>query len=102
MAKKVVKKYRVIHSLSEDGIRSIGINRWSTKAAYGFCVGMVLSFMLMLIFKDSEVKFLSGYLSVIPMVITFIGFVYGFLKAGKDFWNKVKDLPEPIDLDEVK
>ena len=51
---------------------------------------------------DNDNKIISyAFLGIVIAVFIWWGY-FGLYKAGKDFWNKVKDLPEPIDLREIK
>jgi hypothetical protein len=100
--KKEVKKYTVIKSVTEDGIKNVGINKWlisKKKVWWSFAPILLVLFGLTFVEKLPRV---IGILGSVIIALYGIYYCYGIWKSGKDFFNKVKDLPEPIDLREIK
>lgn len=99
---KEVKKYTVIESLTEESIKSIGISRWIKKYVWWLFLFLFVFVCLAMLSKPINSK-IYDYSGMVIMVGVFFSFYYkGIYIEGKKFWNKVKDLPEPIDLREVK
>jgi protein-S-isoprenylcysteine O-methyltransferase Ste14 len=103
--KKEVRKYTVINSLSEGGIRSVGMDRWMRQLGwkfYAWAIGMLLYCLVFLFVIDDNTAKWIRFLLIVPVVVAIVTFYYKWFNVGAKFWNKVKDLPEPIDLREVK
>ena len=101
--KKEVKKYTVLGSLTEEGIRSVGVSRWIRK--YFWLWGFALNFLIVVMVVssiDKKVYDIVQYPLVGIVVLFGLWCIYKIMKVGKQFFNKVKDLPEPIDLRETK
>jgi hypothetical protein len=97
------RKYTLIRHYDKDNIVSVGISRWITKYTWWICVWFVV-FMGVGLSVDTWTPKHSiwQYLVSAPFLVSFI---WGYWKAyqnGKKLFNKVKDLPEPIDLDSIK
>jgi uncharacterized membrane protein len=100
---KEVRRYTVIHKLSKGGIQNVGINKWMKKNLHWTCVMFVVVFGLMFWAAGLANNYgLISKLMLLLSVVVFFGWYYVWMKAGDKFWKKVKDKPEPIDLDEVK
>jgi hypothetical protein len=40
----------------------------------------------------------TNILICLPMIVIIISFMYSFIKAGKNLWSRIKDLPEPVEI----
>ena len=91
---------QILHKLSKDAIQSIGLNREIRKVKRWLLIPAVLviaSFILAVCDIDVGVPyvFMAG-------IISFLVIWVGANKKGNKLWDRVKDLPEPVNLDEVK
>ena len=97
------QRYVVIQSLTKGKIAAVGSSRWFFKnkkilllwGIIGFGVFFIGSYL-------SKPNVIIGWISSIPIIAEYI---YVFAKVNVEenkFWNKVKDLPEPKDLREIK
>jgi hypothetical protein len=101
--KKEVKKYAVLESLTEEGIRSVGVSRWMRKYVWLWISALVFLAAIMLISSiDEKVYDIAQYPLTGIVVLFALWWIYKIMKVGKQFFNQVKDLPEPIDLRETK
>lgn len=99
--KKEVKRYTVLASLTEDNIKSTGFNRWFGKYMWLSCIWLAIGVVAM--FMDIKLDNAATKIMVCVIFIGwFIWFFRNYYKSGKEFFNKVKDLPEPIDLRDIK
>lgn len=99
--KKEVRKYLALRHYTEDDIRQFGHNNWIRKNAAWIIVYVMLILAVMI--AMSKLPSIYRYTVVLPIIL--IPFIIGCVKcykAGKKFFNKVKDMPEPIDIDNVK
>ena len=79
--------------VSLGGSKFVYLKRWTWLGAFGFSVAFFL--VMMYFYKHTTV---SNILSVVPLVVVAISFLYTMNKAGNKYWNQVKDREEPVDL----
>ena len=101
--KKEVKKYAVIQSFTKDDIKADGFKRWFNKRKntiifYMLAIIIVVPFGLGL---ESDNLIYNYIISVLGLGV-FIYYLVMYIRESKKFFNKVKDLPEPIDLRGIK
>jgi hypothetical protein len=102
--KKEVRKYTVTYKASEDNIKGIGSNRWLRKHeghTYIF-MGIIIIIGGLALALDKEQTRQWGWWLVLPIIIGGVWFYYNLFSSGKKFWDKVKYIKEPINLDEVE
>ena len=97
------RKYIVTRHYDRDNLESVGYNRWVNKNIRWIIVyfGVFLATGLSL---DTWTPKNSNWRSyfIIPFVAIFVWGLWKAYQNGKKLFNKVKDLPEPIDLDSIK
>jgi hypothetical protein len=101
--KKEEKRYTVICHYTRDTIESIGCDRWVRKNFKWLIIGFVVFFgdwILVTTFTNKNSMW--QWLAVIPLFISPCYAVFKMYRYGKAFYNKVKDLSEPIDLSTIK
>lgn len=100
--KKTEKKYDILISRTKEGIKSIGQSKWAYSQKYvycGFLIALIIGFIFGQIYKDNKA---INYTMATLVLFMGIYFCTGMIIAGNKFWDKVKDLPEPKDLREIK
>lgn len=106
--KKEAKKYRIICSTSKKNIKSHFFNRWFGKLLRKYWYVWSLELLAILVppfwldVINVAIPKIFGYFLVILVAGNYIAFLASYHVIGKRYFNKVKDLPEPIDLDEVE
>ena len=97
------RKYVVIQSLTKGKIATIGGSRWFFKNKKALLIWFFITFGIFIIGSFlSKPNAIIGWISALPVIL---GYIYVFVKLNIEeikFWNKVKDLPEPKDLREIK
>ena len=97
------RKYTVIRHYTKDNFVSVGYNRWINK--YIWWIGIwFIAFITVGLSVDTWTPKNSIWhsLALIPFVVSFIWGMYKAFQSGTKLFNKVKDLPEPIELDGIK
>jgi len=103
MVKKEVRKYVVIEKLSKGGIETIGTNRWFRNHWKLPLITLAVDLLILILSQKVVLDNLPlKVISVILFSVLYIYVMYKLYKSGKDFYAKVKDLPEPINLEEIK
>jgi predicted ferric reductase len=97
------KKYAVIRHYTRDGLENFGYDRWVRKHVWWLVISFIILFTagISTSYYAPKNNILQG---IIIIVLSLLSCVYIFqaYRYGKRFYQKVKDLPEPIDLDQVK
>ena len=89
----------VLRKMTESQIKRLGGNmfiytkRWTWAGAFAFGFGFFL--VLSYFYKHTTV---TSILSVVPLVVLVVAFFYTLNKAGKKFWDEIKDKEEPITI----
>jgi uncharacterized membrane protein len=101
--KKEEKKYTVIRHYTKDNIVNIGYNKWIGNNMWLLFVVSIIAIGAQVLINEYVGKnSFWSYLVLIPY-LAIIG--YGFwraMKYGVKLFDKIKDLPEPIDWDDIK
>lgn len=101
--KKEENRLLVTVRLTESQIKNVGGNRWMKRKSKSLFALAVLCLAWMFITSAVlKAGYLNSIVTVAPSVISLFGWTWKFNQAGKNLWNKVRKLPEPIDLDSVK
>jgi CBS domain containing-hemolysin-like protein len=91
--KIIVRKMTKAQIINLGGTAFINTKKVTWLAA--FIIALIFGIIVQAFYKHTMV---TGILSVAPVVAVFIGFFYTINKAGKKFWEKIKDIPEPVDM----
>jgi uncharacterized membrane protein YoaK (UPF0700 family) len=102
MAKTIifnVKGNSITRQMTEAQIKNLGGNLflrkkakyWLSLVVLGLIWGVIGSFMFR---RGID----TNIIIVLPMVVVIVAFIYSFRKAGRNFWNRIKDLPEPVEI----
>jgi cell division protein FtsW (lipid II flippase) len=89
----------VLRRMTESQIKTFGGNkfvyakRWTWIAAFAFGVGF---FLIMSHFYKHTTA--TNIISIVPLVVLIVAFFYTLNKAGKKFWDEVKDKEEPLEI----
>ncbi len=99
--KKEITKYKVTQNLTEQEIKAIGMNRYLQKYRWIWLLGMGIVWVVALaVIKNiSNIEGAAKYLIGVAVIMPLLVFEYKWLMSGKKFWNKIKDKPQPFDLD---
>lgn len=103
-----IKRYQVLNSLTKEEIKNIGVNRYFRrifrKYWYIFAIE-ALALVVPTLWMDAIGMTIPDYYSYPILILLLVNlgwFNYAIFKKGNDFWDKVKDIPEPMDLREIK
>lgn len=97
------QKYVVIQSLTKGKISAIGGSRWFFRNKKALLIWFAVSFGFFLVMgKLYENHNIIIGLSTLPIFAEYIYVIVRTNIEENKFWDKVKDLPEPKDLREIK
>lgn len=100
MAKKNEPTKVIIRKMTESEIKGIGSNLYvKRKGKYwlGILVLCVVWLFVTMMFFDME-QIRNQVISFLPIVVSFVGWVWQYIKAGNKFWEQVKDKPDPVEI----
>ena len=106
--KKPIKKYVVTKEMDAEEIKGIGFSRYFHKMLRRFWYIYIIAILIFIVpvvyydFIDQQLPHSLAWLSLVVGFGTFFVTFCFVYNAGKKFFNKVKDMPEPIDLRKVK
>jgi hypothetical protein len=101
--KKEVRKYQVTRKYTESDLKNLGGSLWvKSLGKKGIVILLLFLVYAAIVAFGFEHNKPVMYSVVAILIVGYMYLMYGMTKASRKFWNKVKDLPEPIDLDEVK
>ena len=97
------KKYTVIRHYTRDGLENFGYDRWNRKHIWllgvSYIIVMSAAFAVL---KFAHEDSLLQWIIVIATLVGACVYIFQAYRYGKNFYQRVKDLPEPIDLDQIK
>lgn len=96
---KSEKRYTVLLLATEENLKSEGFSRWVKKnirKVVIVCTIIIFLVVSAVIWNTLYTRILGIGATVVYAVL----FFRTYSRTGKEFFNKVKDLPEPIDLRE--
>jgi hypothetical protein len=96
---KSEKRYTVILSATEEGLKTEGFSRWvkkNVRKAVVFCA--IILFLMVPVIMWNTIY--THILAIGDTVLFAVLYFRTWSKTGKEFFDKIKDLPEPIDLRE--
>jgi len=99
MAKK--QETRLVQlRLSKDGLESRGAEREFRKIWKLFCLVLIVMLIgVTLVGNHSFNREVVGYVAIALVVVLFGLFYIRLYRAGKRFWDSIKDKKEPIELE---
>lgn len=99
MAKEVEPTKIIVRKMTQSQLTSLGGDIFINSKKWTWIIAIILACgfggILLAFYKHTT---MVNILSVVPVIVVFIGFFYTFNKAGKKFWEKIKDIPEPVDM----
>lgn len=105
---KEEKKYQVLSTMTKEGVRNIGVNLYFRKIFRKFWYIFVAEFIILCVptlwLDASKIKIpeMYAYAMIVLLLLNIVWMYYVIIKKGSEFWNRVKDMPEPMDLRDVK
>jgi hypothetical protein len=99
MAKKVEESRLILRRMTKSQIKTLGGNmfvyskRWTWLGA--FVLGIAFAYLFL---EFNEASTSNGIISITPVFVVFISFLYTLNKAGKKLWEKVKSEKEPVEI----
>jgi hypothetical protein len=98
---KETRRVEVLQSLSKSEVETLGGNRWFWKHLKVFMVVMALSLVLVIIsglITKPPVAPIIGWSELLGLTSIWYWVAWKIGREGKKFWNKIKDMPQPVDL----
>ena len=99
---KQEKRYTVIRHYTRDTLENIGYDRWVRKNLKWLIIGFVILFGGGILVDEFTKTSIWQWVIIIPLILSACYAIFRAYLAGRAFYNKVKDLPEPIDLSLIK
>ena len=99
VTKKAESTKVILEKMTESQIKTWGGNRFARKKWKSWTITFILAVGFGFIF-DTFMKptVMGNIISILPLLIVFVAFFYSMSKAGKKFWEEIKDKPEPIEV----
>jgi len=97
------KRYDVLLSYTKDDIKTEAVRAWVFKKKWLWICYSVIAFAYMLAITISDLH--GNVYAFILAAYFLIGVVLLYVqkyRVGNKVWNKLKDVPEPIDLRNIK
>jgi len=89
----------IVRKMTQSQLQSLGGNIFINSKKWTWIIAVILACgfggVLLSFYKHTIAV---NIISVVPVIVVFVGCFYTFNKAGKKFWQKIKDIPEPIDI----
>ena len=89
----------VLRRMTKSQLVNLGGNmfiyskRWTWLGAFVFG----LAFFLLMSYFDKH-TITTNIISITPLAVVLVSFFYTLNKAGKKFWNEIKDKTEPVEI----
>jgi hypothetical protein len=96
--KKIQPKYAVIRELTESEIKAIASSKWMNKNIYLIFAPIVICFLIAVIISKTMINDSGTFVFGLCSAVWFVIFATKYYKAGKKFWNSVKDKTQPIKM----
>ncbi len=96
--KKVREKRRVLRTMTESDIKSLGSALWIRSKGKALSVFFVLCLLWMLPIAYYWDGNIAVVVAMTPLTLLWIWGMWRLDKEGKRLWNEVKDKEQPIDL----
>jgi purine-cytosine permease-like protein len=89
----------VLRRMTETQIKNLGGNMFVYSKrktwTWAFIFGVAFFVVMQFFFKRTITV---NVISILPLLVVFLAFLYTINKAGKTYWNKIKNEEEPITI----
>lgn len=95
------KKYEVLSLQTKSDLEYCGCSKWLKRTWWIWAIILIVTWVWAIYWGNTaEINGRNTLIRIAPMIICAGIWMIMYIRAGKKFWNKIKDKEQPFDLRE--